>query len=514
MVEDSQGLDVRPTLQALLIGILTGCFASTPHFWPLVGLSVVPLFSLIEKKDVTKKSIFLCGALFGIGYSGVVLLWMWNWLALLLVTNLPIALSLLMAAYSWSIIVGAQAVGYGAWTIVHTVLKKRFSNRAAATALSAMFFVVAEILNAFLFQLLFLGDGGTAAPHFAYVMIGYALGQSTYALQYAWLGGVWLLSFVAIFFNLCFWNVYSRKEWSWLVPVVILCALPGLFLWLRERDTTVYPTMRIGFTQSNFDSNFEATPSYFRSKYSVLSNEIEELIKENPEMIVLSEGNDYVGLDGDWGAEVKKKTALQTLRDEGIVLVDSSVVTSSEGKKWRAEYVNAIPEQFSEKRVLLAHGEYVPYLQRMLELVVPSSSPLKQMQVDRSFKRGELSADRPIGNAIVGTRFCSELISPYLYTYDAAKGATMLLNLSSHSWFIESGQLTTWTENMGRVHAAETGRWFIQAGNRTSSFAVNNLGDIVARSVDATPLIVDAEQRTDVTPYEFLVRAILYAIGK
>ncbi len=502
---------IRPSLRCLGLGIVVGLCSMVPHLWPLIFVGIVPLFPLISGHSVSWSSAVRRGALFGIGYAGVVFFWTLNWLGLLLETDLPLTLALIMSAYSWLLTVGAHVVGYALWAGAHWYVWKHVKNHPhGAAVLTALLFVCAEMFGVFMFQLFYLSPVSTLMPHFSFAMIGYALGQHVIPLQYAWIGGIWLLSFVVIYANVIISMLIVHRERVGAYILICIALIPTL-LYAYRAPTEPMPTLNVGVVHTNFDTNFETGDQDMRLRYLYLNAQLLELLSLHPALILLPEGSGFANLDATFGAETEGQRSFPLIIDKKIVLVDSAPEQIGAEQRARIHYWGAPYEIYSDKRVLLPQGEYVPYIQYLLQEYMASPETIRRLQELRMFSPGQPSSSVAVANSIVAGRFCSESMSPFLYVYNAYEGAQLFLNVASHSWFLESNLLSFRTENIARVRAVESGRWYIQAGNRTSSFVIDHLGGVVAEIDDASPRALAVDLRTDITPYQWIANHIIHA---
>lgn len=502
-------LSVRPALSALCIGVLTGVIATTPHVWLLMFVCIAPLF-VTDFGTIGRRDAWWRGLAFGFGYGGVVFSWTFSWLGLLLTTSLPIPLALGMSAYSWVLTVGTPALGYAAWFVIHRELSRRLEDRHLVALVSASSLVICEVSGAFLFHLVFWGQASSLVPHFAFGMLGYALGESARVLQYAWLGGVFLLSWVVVYANLLVAGWRQEGSRSFLVVWLLLILFPCALYEIRVRAPEA-PTLSVGLIHTEFDSNFDWTPEGLRLRHEQLAKLFQRLVAQRPSLVVLPEGSDFEEQESSLPATSTIRHLLAAATSTGIIVADSVSITTPAGSRSRVYYWGAPRDPFAEKRVLLPQGEYVPYIQRMLQSIVSSPESFAALQNTLSYIPGPLDSNTQIGSAVIGTRFCSESISPFLYMHNAAYGAQLFVNVASHSWFVESDLLSRRTEQFGRVRAAEASRWYVQAGNKTSSFVVDHLGRIVARVSDEQ--VVAVEMHDERSPYAHLASLYMRFVG-
>jgi apolipoprotein N-acyltransferase len=498
---------MRAWLWTFLIGFAAGVAATTQYAWPLMFLVLMPFFCLAAAQPDARKAAVV-GLSFGFGYGLIIFSWTFSWLGLLLTTSLPIPLALAMSAYSWFLTVGTPAIGYALFAVCMQRMwsGKRIRHRDLVAL--GIAFVLCEVFGVFLFHLVFWGAGSSLAPHFAFGMMGYALGESAIPLQYAWLGGVFALSFVLAYANLLVlaWSLQRRASFG---IVFALIALAPFAIFAVRTQERVSRTMTVGVVHTEFDSNFEWTEDGFRAHHALLRDDVAQLAAESPDLLVLPESSDFFMRETRYFGT--SSPILTRLHEQRIVVADSGSVGEIGASASRIYYRGAPGEPYADKHVLLPQGEYVPYIQRALQGVVASPDSFRALQNVLTYEPGALDSNVQIPQGVVATRFCSESMSPFLYAYNTYRGAELLVNVASHSWFVGSDLLSFRTEEFGRVRAVETGRWFVQSGNKTSSFVVDHLGRVVSR-VRSTPQVVRVELRDERTPYEQLVGVLSHVV--
>lgn len=510
-----KSLEIRPTLQALLIGITAAYCSMTPNLWPITLFVFIPFIALLEEKNISHAQAMKFGAFLGLGYSGTIFLWTTRLLGALLSTDLPSTNSIVMFFISWALIVFSHIPGYSLWAFATKSLFSICKRYHLVSIGASILFVVAELLNICLYQLVFYGDGGTLAPHFSFAMSGYALAQNEIPLQYAWFGGVWLLSYIVIFANFLLYKYFRDGEKMALYILLTLVLVPCLTFFFRSSQfLNDAKTIKIGLVRTNVEADgVGVTSSIAEMRYRALNMQLLSLVGQRSQLIILPEESGLARSQFAMNESDVSRGSFQKLLGEGSVILDEGSEEIQGRTRARLRYWGAPHETYSDKHVLQAQGEYVPLFEAFLDGFTLEGKTKEALDRFRTLSPGRIEDIVSIANAKIAARSCSESVSPFLYLYDAHVGAQLFVNVASHNWFPQSEWLAYRTENIAKEHAVESSRWYIQAGNETSSFVVNEMGILVARVDEDHPRTIDVELHDETTPYQAIANFFIYELG-
>ena len=108
-----------------------------------------------------------------------------------------------------------------------------------------------------------------------------------------------------------------------------------------------------------------------------------------------------------------------------------------------------------------------------------------------------------VAGASFGTRLCEEALSPRLYRDEVRGGATVLVNLASHSWFHDSRRVAVLARRVAQVRATESRRYLVRAADAAPAFAIDPYGRMVGETRWGEPgiLFATVHPETRMTPY-------------
>jgi apolipoprotein N-acyltransferase len=367
---------------------------------------------------------------------------------------------------------------------------------------------------------------------FSFNPIGLALTSNLYSIQFASLGGVYLLSFWVILVNLlavrAWLQGFSKKGWLNLVGIALVPYLFGaLHLIIQQRAfdewETQHAPLKVMLVQTAFPveenlvfSSWEEAVLYVLNEWRHILALIQAHKNRAVDLIVLPE---YVvpygtfrslypfekvkdSFEGFFGSLVLSsfpplhppyathfeteegncclvtnafiaQTVANTMQADVVVgLEDTTFLTPSTKHVYScAFHFSPHHSQYNryEKRVLVPMGEYIPF-----EFCRNLAA---QYGITGSFTCGEkakiFSAKIPIGSSI-----CYEETYGHLMRENRLLGAEMLVNLTNDAWFPDS-LLTKQHFDHARLRTVENGIPLIRSCNTGMTGAVDSLGRII-----------------------------------
>jgi apolipoprotein N-acyltransferase len=371
--------------------------------------------------------------------------------------------------------------------------------------------VACEWLAAWWFSIQNIGPGMVVAPDFSLGFLGNLLANDNSLLQFAWLGGVYVLSVVAAVIGMLLYRMRraERREKKFAIVTIAglaLCWLGGhaLLQYIPSHSQFAIP-IRVAAVSLQRPATFAYTKEQVLAQYS----EVIHLLPDTAgaSIVVLPESSGFLRTP-------RLPTGL-SVRDEFIriygasgtvpTIVDSASISDHGTPRYRLEFYDATTDssQFRYKRSLLPGGEYLPYLYRPFFTAFGQGSVLKTILVRRGFTAGSSPSPIVTNGISIGALFCNEAMSPNLYSSLAKKGATIFINIASHSWFHGSHLVATQMENVAKIRAVESRRWYIQATDVAPSVILDPYGRVVARSAWGREEVIGANvyEREGMTPY-------------
>lgn len=467
-------------LYPILSGIILLISFNEPKLWFLGFFALLPLFYFLYKEKLNSKKVFLGSYIFGLIFIGGVIFWFWqtwplDWAG---IENKWIGLSLVFFIWLFSTIVLSFFIAL--WGLIFYKLK---NENLLDILLVSFLWVFFEYLRSFGFSLVWSGKESLIGPHWSLGFLGYILSESNILLPLAGIGGVYLLSFVAVFINaLLFHSLKSNAKTFFFFLILFLIfafANPDV-----QKNKAEAETLRIAVLNTYFPSFFEISQKEFLDRLMILKDLLFQIKKDeqNPDIVIFPEDSRFLNnLDKEW----RKKFFEEIFPGQEKLIIDSFRAEENGKIQSTLFYFNTKngTEQAYEKIFLMPGGEYSPYLISFLGYFLKQGQWLEEFDASRGYSKGEnpvfVSEFR---GTKFGALFCSEIMSPSLYRELVKNDAQILINIASHGIFGGSSSLNKQILAMARVRAVENNRYFVRAANFSPSFILDNKGELRAIS--------------------------------
>jgi len=489
----------RSLVYSALSGALLGVGFVVPVLWFVSFLGLALFLWTVRKVQPNSTSAFFYGWLLGLVLHCFALYAIfWHTLPLNWYGIESQWVQIVAVGGSWLLASAVLALGTGVFGVALRWVRKDSS--ITLLTIPALW-VLCEWLSSFIFSIISAGPGSLIGAHFTLGFVGYLLANDIVLLQAAVSGGVYVLSFIVVFVNVLVFRVLTtstRSEQILLVCVVALCLIAygfGLSIFARADSESTTSTVHVVAVSMNNPAKLHFAPGEDRER----AEQLLELVQNkapNADVLLLPEAATLM-------RELSPhERNLLTTRFR--VIVDSESVQAVKGDtRSRAVYWYADGTQvFSDKQLTLPLGEHVPYLYyAFLTFAAPEFR--SQVLDTRSYtSRGVTRLAEAAGSGFI-VRFCNETMSPLLYANDVRAGSSFLPNISSHSWFHGSRLVYRQMQNVAKVRAVESRRWYVQSGNMVPAFALDPYGRVVGETTwgISQVLSVRVAARDDITPY-------------
>jgi len=488
-------------LLSALSGLLLGVGFYYPFFWPIVFVGLIP-FLYVQGAHQTLKERAVSGFVLGMCLYGCALFSIhWHTLPIDWFGIASPILQVGAVGFSWVVASAILALG----TTAFSLLLPYASKTAWSILFIPVLWVLGESFGSLMTSLILVGEGSLIGAHFTLGYVGYLLAYQPALLQLAAIGGIFLLSAVAIAMNVVVYRliyVSSRKE-----HYVLVGALCFLYVGVVVVDSLLAPVRQIEGDTVHIAalSTYQPPHLYYtieeeRERVEDIATLVEEAGKVD--VILLPESASFA------------RYASEKMEQEATLMVDTENRMDTEGKT-RAEMLFWYQDGHSEKstkQYILPLGEYIPYIYRAALMLVPDETFRKQVLGTRSFVSGEDTHFASVPGGKLAVRFCDEVMSPYLYSRDIQSGADILSNVSSYSWFHGSRQVFDHMQAIAKVRAVETGRWYVQSGNMSPAYILNHHGQVVSQTPWGQYALAseDIPLRTLETPYQVIKPYIFF----
>ncbi len=480
----------NPTLALPLIGGgLVAIGMNTYIFWWCVFFGIIPFFHFLAKVR-SRRNAFWGGVAFGSVVMGGAFAWGWGALPLdwMGISNPLLAYPLVGLLWVFESLVYGGIIG-----IASIIFYKLRSHTWKDYFLFPSLIVISEWVSALSISLIWWGGDTPIGPHWTLGSIGYPLAESETLRSFAAVGGIYLLSFIAIFLGLGIYRIIAggvsslKRTLLSFLGVFFLFVLLGTLINAHYKNSVPEKTISVATTQTHIDAkateNLDDALSQFETLTALLLTINKGTVNDTPAGLVILPEDDRFGLllnmvgeRGRVGEILGTQNASTTLVTSGrtplLGGIAKSTLTYLDGSgSSRAVY---------EKSLLMPFGEYIPSWVSFLTRMSGGSKWVTAYENGRGYRVGER---REIGTLSDGTKiggsFCSEIVSPVIFRSLVKDGATMLFNSASHASLHGIYFIKITERHHAQIRAAESNRFLVGATNYSSSFVISNTGKIL-----------------------------------
>jgi len=451
----------RETLLSLLSGTLTAFAMPGFGAFPLVFVSLVPLFFVLDKRKG-----FWPGFLFGFAFFAIDLRWI---VTLARFHAVVIGGYVLLAVYF--------AIGCG---ILGAALTWRMRSRISTwMMLAPALFILVEYVRT-------LGPLGMG-----FSTLYQTLYRVPWLIQSASVFGPWFISGVVVAVNASLYLLFRNRDFRFALPVSGLLVLLAVFN-LLPHPTQETNSMRVAVVSSKVQQEVKLDArnlSRLTTRYLRLGD---EALETHPDLIVFPESilPSYILQNEalkDSFADLARRGDTQILLGTGVYRdrdIYNAVALFSETGELVDTFNMVRPVPF---------GEYIPGRSILEWLGLGAWA--------RSFLPLDLSkGDGYVPLAEFGTPICFESTFPGPSRQLTKNGAQVLVTVTNDAWFDESSELAAHFA-CAVFRAVENRRWVIQSANGGISGIISPTGQIV-ESLNAEGIISgEIQLRSRISPY-------------
>lgn len=483
---------IRNISLTIASGVLLAISANFPVWWWLSLVGLVPF--LVVAYQVTARIAFWWGWLFGAVYMTGVWWFLFDTLPLDWAGIESQMAGYILVSYSLILVAIIPSVLSGVWSYLFARYRQ---GNLWDIGLGTGWWVFLELARAWLVSVFLYGPGGSVGINWTSGFLGYNLAPSSLLLPLASLGGVYLLSAVAVTCNLFIlvaWRLrtsgqFGQKKFKLGGLGLAALGVIGLALVYQQVFLTAETdrSVRFGVANTYAPSYSRVTKDELRlqlaDKKDFVSGQLSEM-EIMPEVMVFPEDNRllwYLATEGE-------RDFIENLGDQSgpTLWIDSERAPNQSGSpNLRFTYLDDSngDYEYSGKEFLIPHGEYVPYVSKFFLTMIGKREWVVGFENIRRNSRGEYSRGYDYQGLYVEATACSDLMLANLYSGAVDRGAGFLINSASHSLFNGSQILYHQTVNVAKVRAVETNRYFIYSANFMPSFVLDNRGRVVVSSV-------------------------------
>ena len=317
---------------------------------------------------------------------------------------------------------------------------------------------------------------------FPWELLGYSQTTVLPVAQLASVLGVYGLSaLVASVSAAVAYAVVSSERRRWVAAVLAVSVVGATAGWGAWRVGTgdllrQGTPLRVGLLQGNIEQDAKWNPAMqeaIMDRYLMMSREAAD---RGARLVIWPESSTPFAFEDDHDSS---QAIRRLARDTGTHLLIGSTQTE---RAVPPKYYNAafLVNQEGEtaavyhKMHLVPFGEYVP-LRRALFFV----SPLVETVGD--FSPGTVPVMLPVGEHLVSTAICYEVIYPGLIRRFVTRGSELLTTITNDAWYGHSSAPYQHFEQAA-LRAVEQGRYLVRAANTGISGVVDPYGRVVART--------------------------------
>lgn len=462
-------------LRAFFAGLLLPFGFAPFHLPGLAILGIALLFAQLRHQPA--KQAFFTGFVFGLGFLGLGVSWIFNSIHEYGHLNSPLsALITFLFVFYLSIYLGLVAIVYNRLAIKSSLL------------FSCFLFSAIWSLGEYLRSTLLTG--------FPWLLIGF--GQMDTPLKYLLpIIGVYGLSFLTCLsatFLATSTQTSRAKRYLWIIAFVTVLLLPSM---LKNKEwTTVSKTpVSVAVLQANLSMRDKWDESLFWQLLQYYQDGIEAFIGKK-DLIVLPES--AIPLPASYISEVLDRINLEAKQTGSSILLGIPKPTNSD----QTHFYNGLmglgtAEGSYSKQHLVPFGEFVP--QPFERIMTWLSVPLENL------KPGKLNqALMMVGNHPIATLICYELAYPQLLRKQLP-AAEWIVSISDDGWFGHSFAMYQHLQ-MAQALSMQTGRFQVVANNDGLSSMIDAKGSITASlpAFTAGQLEASLFPATDASPWAFL----------
>jgi apolipoprotein N-acyltransferase len=449
------------TLWYMTAGVLLGSAFLHPALWWSALLGVA-LFVCAINNSTSWRQLLTLSFLAGFIQFAIVCRWMWYVHPL---TGFEIApnMSLISVGLSWFLT--AFAIGGG--KVFFAALLFKYKDAKWIYWSIPFFWLVSDVVGAFLFTLLSYGPGTFLNANFSFGWVGYLLAEQAFLLPLAAIGGVFLLTLLYVYIALWLLRIVQKKgKYRWFVAsgLVLLLFFTGeLPVGERVHDES----LAVAAIETNTKTLLGVVGQDYALYRDELMQKVQDAVAGGANYIILPEGADLTK------AFVDPENMLQFLANsvkQEIVLVDSGWHYGTDETSYvraRIYDTHAMEIYEVDKQYLVPQGEFMPYLFIGIMGLLGFSEGVEQYQGKFNYVPGILTESLDLPTYIPGVLFCFESINPLgVRKLAQYRDMPFVAHPVSHAWFHEPTVLWYQLDQMLSVNARFGGVTVFQAANR------------------------------------------------
>ena len=418
-------------------------------YWPVAIVSLI-IFSQIIHEVLPRYAAGL-GLIFGLGYFGVGLSWVYVSIQLFGQVMVPLAV---IITFLFVLMLSLYIV------LVAYLVRRLAVNRIDALLLLPVIWIGVEWLRGHLFS------------GFGWLQVGYAFTNSPLAAYAAWIGVLGIGLLVLLSASLAQVLFMRQVAWVWkalAVVLLLLIWLPGVLLTIPTQVHHVAQYQQVALIQGNIDQAIkwhpkQRQPTLDRYQQLTQSHWDKDIIVW-PEMAIPA----YQDQVRPYLADLHQAA----LRSASTLVIGLPIKETDGQRVYNGLIVLGGRQSHYLKRRLVPFGEYMPFkfllepIQRYLQIPMSDLSPGQAKQPVIA-----------VGDYLAGVLICYEIIFGQ-DVRQAMPQAGYLINISNDAWF--GGSLAPYQHlQIAQMRALESARYILRATNTGISAIIKPNGSLQA----------------------------------
>lgn len=374
---------------------------------------------------------------------------------------------------------GGVLFGLGFW-----YLNKNYKDSLLLAPALPLLWVATEISASFIFSIFTIGAHIAPNTNFSFGYIGYILANNSITLQFAYLGGVYVMSFVVIFVTTLLWlflNIDKTKtknmiglamfDCCWVVALILVFVFkPDMEVTEREYSVAVIET--------DFAGDVFKREGGVGYREEALKEALVEATAFSPTHILLPE--DARLNDPNFSPEQAMIYMKFAYSYDGV-LVDSGRKPVDDFSILRATIFDGENSAYYQvdKQYLVPQGEFMPYLYMGVVRQFLSDEVASSISSQFSYKPGPLVSLSEAPAHIPAILFCFESVSPTgVKKITQERNAPFIAHPISHAWFNKPDIFWYQLDNMLKVQAVWNQVDIVSVANKSQSKVYRASGQI------------------------------------
>jgi apolipoprotein N-acyltransferase len=332
---------------------------------------------------------------------------------------------------------------------------------------------------------------------FPWVLLGYSQAEVLPIAQLASLFGIYGVSALVAAVSAAAANVVVAEEGKRVRPAVLVA---GLLLivgaWGGRRVqaaewTRAGEPVRVGLVQGNVDQGQKWDPARAAFIFANYLEMTRQAVRRGAQLVLWPESSTPFNFE-----EPRDRADADRLRELArqlrvpILIGSDQIEPGVPPKYFNSAFL--VREDGStggvyRKMHLVPFGEYVPF-----KRVLFFAEPLVEAVSD--FSEGDRPVLLPVGDHLVSTSICYEIVYPHLIRQFVTGGSELLTTITNDAWF---GRTSAPYQHFAQasMRAIEAGRYLVRSANTGISGIVDPYGRVLERSLIYQPAVVVGEAR-------------------